>query len=467
MSTEKLQDAVGMVDQKLIERAEKSGRKRRSRIIRWTVPVAALLAIAIGIGIMPRGVESEIPFVSAHTVSAAKYPEMAKFTSTSDKDGLIKWNNDRDKQLSFCGVGEEFGGFISQTTAEFLTADKNTVFSPISAYMALSMLAEVAGGDTRAEILSLLGAESIEFLRGQAHAVWNANYFNDGRVTSILGNSIWMDGRVAYNKETLNTVAEKYYASSFCGTMGTEEYDKVFRNWLNEQTGKMLSDYVNNEGFSSATVFAIASTMYYRAQWGTAFEETAKDVFHSKKGDKTADFLDETRWGSYVKGDGFSAVGKDLVLSGNMWFILPDEGKSVESLLSNSEALSFIAAPDAYDDTEYKLINLSVPRFDVSAKTDLIGGLENLGVKSCFDPRKADFTPLADMPMYVSEAHQAARVKIDETGVEAASYTEIEFKETGTFTDDLPIEFKADRPFVFVITGSDRLPLFIGVVAEV
>ena len=42
------------------------------------------------------------------------------------------------------------------------------------------MLAEVTGGESRAQILELLDEDSIDALRTRANHIWNANYRDDG-----------------------------------------------------------------------------------------------------------------------------------------------------------------------------------------------------------------------------------------------------------------------------------------------
>ena len=149
-----------------------------------------------------------------------------------------------------------------------------------------------------------------------------------------------------------------------------------------------------------------------------------------------------------------------------MYFILPDEGTGVQELLSDSEALAFMA--QNYDSINYKYceINLSIPKFDVSSKLDLTAGLQNLGITDCFDENTADFTPLDDEnPSWLSAVEHGARVAVDEQGVTAAAYTLV-LRDGGSAPPEDEIDFTLDRPFLFVITGSDGLPLFVGVVNQ-
>lgn len=66
--------------------------------------------------------------------------------------------------------------------------------------------------------------------------------------------------------------------------------------------------------------------------------------------------------------------------------------------------------------------------------------------------------------MYVESVNQAARVKIDEQGVEAAAYTEVEVAGGDPMPRELPEEeMDLNRPFVFVLE-QDGVPLFVGVI---
>ena len=85
-------------------------------------------------------------------------------------------------------------------------------------------------------------------------------------------------------------------------------------------------------------------------------------------------------------------------------------------------------------------------------------------------PGAADFTPLTtanQLPLALTEAKHAARVKIDEDGCEAAAYTILSVCPTAAMPPEEVVEFKLDEPFLFAITGADGLPLFAGIVNQV
>ena len=109
----------------------------------------------------------------------------------------------------------------------------------------------------------------------------------------------------------------------------------------------------------------------------------------------------------------------------------------------------------------------SVPKFDVKSSTGLNEALRSLGVTDAFDGAKADFTPLTDNGAAVDSVMQAARVKIDEDGVEAAAYTELVCADSAMMEVPPTVEMELDRPFLFVIFDYNNVPLFVGTVNTV
>ena len=502
MKSDKLQDAIGYVDSDLITNAEKTPAKKKKLIkIKWIAPLAAVLAIVICLNVvlhnlpstvnvvdtLPQGTNSQPLVTPTNTqptvidtqhnnmaVALAKYPEMSPYPDITFPDksdeAYNAWREDIDKQREFCGAGDNLEGFLSATIAEFLknSENENKIYSPINVYMALTMLAEISDGNSRQQVLDLLNADSMESLRKQAHSIWNANYCDDGAVTSILASSLWLNKDINFKQETLDILANNYYASTFQGEMGTDEYNKALQSWLNSQTGGLLGEYVKDVEMTPDTIMALATTIYFKANWDREFydSDTKQDTFHSPTGDVTVDFMNDTIInGTYYWGKNFSAINKSLNESGSMWFILPDEGVKVDTLLDDKEVMSFITSNKQWSNQKTININLSIPKFDVSSDLDLIDGLKNLGVTDCFDIEKSDFSPLHDENGYISEATHAARVAIDEKGVIAAAFTSM-MDAGGAMPNADEVDFVADRPFIFVITGIDGLPLFVGVVNQ-
>ena len=97
---------------------------------------------------------------------------------------------------------------------------------------------------------------------------------------------------------------------------------------------------------------------------------------------------------------------------------------------------------------------------------DLADSLKALGITDVFDPAVSDFSPMTDdTAAYLSQAKHAARVAVDEEGVTAAAYTVMMMCGTAAPPEE-EVDFVLNRPFVFAITGTDGLPLFVGIVHQ-
>ena len=443
---------------------------------RWVRAVAAVLAVVIVGGLLLRP-DHGIAVPKAYAVALAEYPEMAQCPRTDLSPGYDAWREDVRAQRRPVGHADGLEDFFAAAIRQFLSGaeGENKVCSPVSVYLALGMLAELTDGNSRAQILDLLGYTDLETLRRQAGDIWNANYMNDGKTASVLGSSLWLDEDVPFRQDTLDTLAGTYYASTYQGEMGSAQLNKTLQKWLNAHTGGQLAGQAGSVELDADTIMALATAVWYQAKWANEFSagDTAEGVFHAADGDVTCDFLHkEGMKGTYYWAERFAAVSLGLENAGSMWFLLPDEGVGLDELLADGETMAFLEAGQDWEDQKYMKINLALPKFDVTSRIDLAGGLKELGVTDVFDWWAADFTPMLEegayseyLP-YVSQARQDVRVSIDEEGVTAAAYTILSFGAGAAAPPDEEVDFIVDRPFLFVITGADHVPLFVGVVNE-
>lgn len=412
-------------------------------------------------------------------VSMPQYPNEAKYTASNgnfdsekyDEDWDAWWESYQEKTADMTDPATLTHWFTTSIPALMQNAGKeNRVCSPLNIYMALSMLAAVTGGETRQQILDALGAESLDALQKQAAQLWAENSWDDGLVTSTLANSIWLRDGYNYNSETLQKLGEDFYASAFSGEMGSDAYNNILRDWINEHTGNLLTEQAGKLELNADTVLALVSTLYYSASWHDKFSSaaTTQDVFHAPNGDVSTDFLHSSDSNTVYYGDGFSAIGLSLENSGRMWLLKPDEGVDAAELLQNEDTLGFLLANGEWSQTQCAIVNLSLPKFDVSSDLDILDTLAQLGMTDVLDGIKSDFTPLtaANDSLALTQAKHAARVKIDEDGCEAAAYTILGVEATAMMGPEDEIDFTLDNPFVFAITGIDGLPLFVGLVNQ-
>ena len=143
--------------------------------------------------------------------------------------------------------------------------------------------------------------------------------------------------------------------------------------------------------------------------------------------------------------------------------------KTVADVLASEEYMRMMSDDLDFlnDHCNYMKVNLSIPKFDITAGVDLKEPMTQLGLGQLFQMGGNDFSPSidSDLPIFLDEVHQNTRVAIDEEGVTAASYILIEIGAGAAMPPDDIIDFVLNRPFVFAIS-KEHIPLFVGTVND-
>ncbi len=422
--------------------AESARPKKKLRWL-WIPSVAAVVAIVI--------------FVTS-LIGPMQLNAMA--ISKADYDLYAKPDYEASRALS-----GQLDPFLTATMTQILgKADgENKAYSPVNLYLAMTLLAELSEGDL--QLMEALGATDIQTLRDRGNTLWNTCYREKNNKTT-LANSIWLQKGVDYDRDILDTLAKTYFTSSYEAEFGTEKTNDAISQWVKQQTGNILKN--TDTQLDSSTLFALYSTVYYQAKWREEFssKNNTKGIFHGPE-DTQCTFMNKQKMeGVYYWGDDYGAVPLHLKDGSQMWLILPDEGKTPEDIIASGAYLEAVLCRTSSEDRSKEMfINLTLPKFDISSRSDLRQDLEALDITNVFDPEAGAFDTFlkGESPVWIQAVNQSTRVCIDEEGVTAASYIEIPGAGAAQPPEDT-IDFILDRPFVFVITNNYNLPLFAGVV---
>jgi len=109
---------------------------------------------------------------------------------------------------------------------------------------------------------------------------------------------------------------------------------------------------------------------------------------------------------------------------------------------------------------------VQLPKFELSHQVDVMAILKKSAASIAGTP-DADFTGIA-ADLYIGDAQQAAILKVDEDGFDAAAVTAIRMLATGMPPrDEETHELKFDRPFALaVVDPKTNLPLFTAWIAN-
>lgn len=368
-------------------------------------------------------------------------------------------------------VSEEFTSgvqnFTVSTAAHILpdTDPQNgSVYSPASLYLALAMTAGLTAGQTQSEMLTVLGVDSAETLLSDS-AIWYASLLHEGdQGTLSLPNSVWMRADFPFHQEAVDLLSQKYNASVYQADFLDASLPKAIAEWIREATGGLLGKDAGDFEPDPDTVMLLYSTLYYKGAWSKEFNtgQTVSDTFTLSDGSTVnAMYMNQTLTASYWEGEGFTAVSIPLRDGARMRLILPDEGISAQSFASDPENLRAAFFPE---NTETAQVELHLPKFDLSDQSDdLPGLLSELGMPTAFT-NAADFSPLSDESLFLSNIRQQATLSIDEKGCVGAAFTEVSV-DTSAAMIDKEVEMDFNRPFLYLLEYAGT-PLFTGIVAN-
>lgn len=470
---EKLADALGHVDETYVTAAAK--RKKRKKRFLGVIAAVLVLAFCFNMPAIPMVITAKA--VAPASESRVMDRPSRMFSSEEEYDAQFdEWYSAKEVRTDTAySAVEDLHTFFETSSAQILKGDANTVWSPINAAIALAVLAETASGTTRQEVLDLLGTADVETLRGYITALWESCYKDDGHEVSTLANSLWLDDSMKYDQNVMDILAHDYYASVYQGDLGSGRTNGAIQTWVNNQTGGFLKQMSNGIDVSTLapaidTALALVSTVYVRGTWDDEFSagQNKDGIFHAPSGDRSVTYMNkEEAHMYYYWGESFGAVWMGLKNDTSMWLLLPDEDKTPANVLAEGEYLAMLSNEYAYENSKYMEVNLSVPKFDISANLDLKEDLQAMGLTEVFDMNGGDFgtTFQTELPIFVNRVNQATRVAIDEEGMTAASYIVLGWGAGAAAPPEETIDFILDRPFVFVIE-KEGIPMFVGIVNE-
>ena len=362
---------------------------------------------------------------------------------------------------------EGYEDFMAVLSAALIDGQSNKNLSPVSVYIALSMAAEGARGETRAELLALLGEQSLEELRNSVEGLLNSLHLTGETGELMLANSLWMgaqDGTASFHEAYLDVLKTSYGAEANAVRFGETAAGERIKAWIEEKTRDKIKVSEDAMDFDANTLAVLLNTIYLRDQWRVPFDRalTEQGVFYGPAGERQAEYMRRTEYdGTVFRGEGYLRYALPLNEAGAMVFVLPDEGTALESLLGSPEQIEELLQGG---DKVFAEVDLMVPRFSFQDRTDLEETLLFLGVRTCFTDG-ADFSLMTDAPMCVSRVLQESCIGVDEAGVVAAAYTLIAFtKGMAIPVARERVDFHLIRPFLYAIESRDGTILFLGTV---
>ena len=340
--------------------------------------------------------------------------------------------------------------------------DINQVISPLSVTYALGMLNNGAAGVTREEICQTLGfgETGADGINAFCRKMLTELPALDEQTKVMLSNAIFLNQPRYFLPEFLNIAHSCYEAETQARDFADGETKDVINQWASEHTMGMIKEVFNETAFNPLAASYLLNAVYFKGVWTLKFDkdETKDEVFNGKE---TVPMMHMKNELPYTENDDYQALALPY---GNesyrMTVLLPREGKSIDNVLASLDADTWLYDLQWMGIAE---VDVKLPRMDITTNQDLVETMKALGMPSAFDPQTADIPNYINVPQYISNMFQVARIKMDEEGTEAAAVTVIETTDGAGHYEPEFHEFHADRPFLYVISErSTGTILFIG-----
>ena len=447
--SQKLFQALSNVSDSLIVESS-SQTKKRKFWKRWAISIAAAFALIItSIVAIPQltrndnGLQMKIVYPTAYAFESEKFYELADQYPVKE-DFITNMNH-----------------FSYKTAVKLISEKDNINYSPLSLYYALAVSSTGANGETAQEFQKLLGDYSAKDLSLECNHLYHQLY-RDNKVTTLkLANSLWMN----HSKETnylkpkqsfITNAAHNYYASSHVADFSKSSTNKAMSQWFSEQSNQHLKPTIS---VNANQLLSILNTVSFKGQWTDQFDKslTKEDIFTTSQDKKVScDFMNRMNQTSFTKTDKYTKASLHLKDGYSMTFILPSQSSSIKDLASSPEQLQSIFSQES---SAYGKVTWKVPKMDFASSLNLASQLKELGLNQAFS-QDADFTNMTDSPTWISSIKQNTRITLDEDGVTASAFTQIDMDGSALPTDNA--EMILDRPFLYAITSGNGCILFMG-----
>ena len=339
---------------------------------------------------------------------------------------------------------------------------ENFIYSPLSIRYALSMLRDGANGNTKDEIVKVIG-EGIP------------TTYKDIKDVLSLANSIFIRDTYKNNvKEKYTDLLEEKYAAEII-------YDK-FENannankWIEEKTFKIIKnmlrdDQVKNPNVKMLLINALAIDMKWEYEFDS--ENTGSDTFTN--GDKKLEVAMMGRGldpeSKYYKDDEITAVSMPLKeYEGTQLEFVAIMPNDLDSFIDNEDILNKVKEIDnGFESaTPDKVVKVHIPRFDYEYRMELKKDLLAMGVVEAFNIDEADFSNITDGELGVDEVLHKAKIEFTEKGIKAAAATVIVMKDNAAHIEEREIIYlDFDKPFMYLIRDAKNGEVwFVGTVYE-
>jgi serine protease inhibitor len=362
--------------------------------------------------------------------------------------------------------------FAFRLFRELARADEssNVFFSPSSVMLCLTLVQELASGETRRtmlEALELAGITSPE--RENEIGVLKSAFRPRAGAAVAFANSLWL-GSHAHIAEELAARLRQLYESELA-TLDFSGHDAVpiINAWVNTKTRGKISKIVNQ--LSPLTALVAVNAVYFKGVWASPFrrEWTRDGPFTTASGrPKQLPMMLQSGTYQYYEDKQLQMAALPYTGGMSMYVVLPaaeTDARQFSRAVGSASWESWLARSRRMEGT------IQLPRFKADYDAELKPALKLLGMERAFDQSRAEFDPIRTdrPPVWIDQVIHRAVADVNEEGTEAAAVTAVHVLGASAMNQKPQRHFSMilNRPFLMVIRDqATKAILFMGWIAD-
>lgn len=364
-------------------------------------------------------------------------------------------------------ISDNFVKSLEDFSVELLKSSMNKdgskVISPMSVYIALSMTANGAEGETLKEFEKVLGKYDLtmEDINQYCYSL-NESISEKGKVN--IANSIWYrdNPSLKIGKDFLQTNGNYYKGDAYKSDFNSSKTIKDINGWIKNKTNGLVEEVIKE--IPKDTIMYLINTIYFHCQWQQVYkkDQVRKGTFILKDGEKdNVDFMHSTE--RYYLEDsmakGFIKPYQDDKYS--FMALLPNEGVALENYINTLNGEKFL---NIIGNKQQASVITAMPKFKVETSLELKEQLKNMGLKKAFDEDNRDFSKMVldtQDPVYINKVLHKTYIEVGEKGTKAGAATAVEMNKESAMSSEKSVIL--NRPFLYaIIDNGTGIPLFLG-----
>ena len=358
--------------------------------------------------------------------------------------------------------------FAIRLFKESMADGENTLISPLSVLVALSMTANGADNETLSQMEAVLGMP-IDQLNTWI-STYMANLPEEEKYKLSLANSIWFtdDERFTVNQDFLQTNAD-YYGADIYRAPFDDDTCKDINKWVKDNTDGLIKNILDQ--IPKEAVMYLINALAFDAEWQDIYFESQvrEGEFTTENGEKrNVDMMysEENKYLEDKHATGFIKYYKDRKYA--FAALLPKEGTTVSEYIASLDGEHL---NNLLTNAKSAFVNTSIPKFETEYDVEMSAVLSGMGMPDAFSGSTADFSKLGHSTagnIFINRVLHKTFISVDERGTKAGAATVVEMNDECALIIEDPKQVFLDRPFVYMLIDCEtNLPFFIGTMMDV